>query len=385
MSMPNDANEESELVGEFSRMFRSVSMTGMQLSEMTQRSKQTRERSEQQVADARAKNEGQLTSAVSKQVYSKTFWESAGNRSIADTVSVAQELGKSGNAEANKAYMMAADTIRDRFGFNIETLQHADQSVHRQSLLNALDDHNAAGRQRDSLLDDEVQTRKAAELRAAAKAEAELAGVDPERYLGLLSTEQKEQLRSEIGVPDAPGRDARVASALESAAKLDRDTERATENKADDNLNGATETAKRETSEAVDSEASADAARVEREREEATNAQSQQAHASREEQRTDAVAEAGEAGVDRARSQREDAVSAAESAGLDAGHAESMNRHVNREVPMDEHAHEVRRISRETKPNNGKDYLDRSINAKTGPSKVKGQKQQAAPQRDLSR
>lgn len=153
----NMNEDESEVAEGFTRVLRTAMMGSMQVREGMERRKQQVEREAEKAAGERQAKERELfqrnekvAGAVQRDVQSPMFWNHADNKRVADLVTVSQELaGK--HPQADAAYMMASDVLRDKHGIKLETIMNGpgDGAERHDALLAALDHHNAAGRVRE--------------------------------------------------------------------------------------------------------------------------------------------------------------------------------------------------------------------------------------------
>lgn len=217
------AEEESESVSEIGRITRTLGTAAMQVRESLERQRYRREKAEH---DERM-DDSKTADTLHQDAYSSRFWQTTSNHHLASSVLDSQELGAKGHGSANSAYMAFADQIRDRYGLNIEAAQFQEgaREERMNKLLTALDDHNEAGRLRE-----ESQEQSAAaeqfregeqarsedyaahrpELREAALGEAEEAGLDTDEYLDRLTDDQRESLLNDP--ENAEARDDRLAA-----------------------------------------------------------------------------------------------------------------------------------------------------------------------------
>lgn len=235
----NMNEDESEVAEGFTRVLRTAMMGGMQVREGMERRKQQAEREAEKSAGERQAAERELfqrnekvAGAVQRDVQSPMFWNHADNKRIANVVSVSQELaGK--HPQADAAYMMAADVLRDKHGIKLEAIMNGagNGTERHDALLAALDDHNAAGRLREESEEADLAAAKSKQdventapaeeqkysdhLLSAGAAEAKDADLPVETYLDSLTDEQRETLSGEAdkGIEDSPERDERIEHA----------------------------------------------------------------------------------------------------------------------------------------------------------------------------
>lgn len=239
----NMNEDESEVAEGFTRVLRTAMMGSMQVREGMERRKQHQERQAEKTAGEQQtqarevfqRNE-KVASAVQRDVQSPMFWNHATNKRVADLVSVSQELaGK--HPQADAAYMMASDVLRDKHGINLEAIMNGsgNGTERHNALLAALDDHNAAGRLREEAEEADLAAAKSKQdvenstpaeeqkysdhLLTAAAGEAEAAKMPVETYLDSLTDEQRETLSGEAdrGIEDSPERDGRIEHATAQA------------------------------------------------------------------------------------------------------------------------------------------------------------------------
>lgn len=239
----NMNEDESEVAEGFSRVLRTVMMASMQVREARERKQQKAEREAEKATAEQKEAAKELTrvndkvaDSLQRQVQSPMFWNSADNKHLADTIAVAQELaGK--HPQADAAYMMAADVVRDKYNVNIDTFMKGpgDSAERHDALLAALDDHNAAGRLRDEAQEADLARDQSAQdvensvpvpgqkysdhLLEAAAGEAQEAELPVESYLDSLTDEQRETLSAEAdqGIEDSVDRDGRIDHVKEQA------------------------------------------------------------------------------------------------------------------------------------------------------------------------
>lgn len=235
----NMNEDESEVAEGFTRVLRTAMMGGMQVREGMERRKQQSEREAEKSAGERQAAERELfqrnekvAGAVQRDVQSPMFWNHADNKRVANVVSVSQELaGK--HPQADAAYMMAADVLRDKHGIKLEAIMNGvgNGTERHDALLAALDDHNAAGRLREESEEADLAAAKSKRdventapaeeqkysdhLLSAGAAEAKDADLPVETYLDSLTDEQRETLSGEAdkGIEDSPERDERIEHA----------------------------------------------------------------------------------------------------------------------------------------------------------------------------
>lgn len=239
----NMNEDESEVAEGFTRVLRTAMMGGMQVREAQERRKQQAEREAEKSAGERQAAERErfqrnekVAGAVQRDVQSPMFWNHADNKRVADLVSVSQELaGK--HPQADAAYMMAADVLRDKHGIKLDSIMNGagNGTERHDALLAALDDHNAAGRLREESEEADLAAAKSKQdventapaeeqkysdhLLTAATTEAKDAELPVETYLDALTDEHRETLSGEAdkGVEDSPERDERIEHAKAQA------------------------------------------------------------------------------------------------------------------------------------------------------------------------
>lgn len=239
----NMNEDESEVAEGFSRVLRTAMMASMQIREARERKQQKAEREAERAASeerAAAKDvahmNDKVATSVQRQVQSPMFWNHASNDQVAKVITVAQELAGN-HPQADAAYMMAADVIRDKYDVNIDTFTKGpgDPTQRYNALLAALDDHNAAGRLREEAEDaDRARERSEQDvdnsvpapeqkysdhLLEAAASEAQEADLPVESYLDSLTDEHRQTLSAEAdqGIEDSVDRDGRIDHAKEQA------------------------------------------------------------------------------------------------------------------------------------------------------------------------
>lgn len=238
--------EESEILQDFSRIVRSATMAGMQIRESRERQQQNKAQQSQAAERLSRERREQVSHTLHRDVHSEMFWQHAGNRRIADNLTVAQYLATEGDAKANSSYMLMADKIRDVYGLSVEAVGNdLDGQDRYDALLAALDDANAAGRQRDEAYRRDMsaaeernregaEREEAEELVEAARHESAEIDATPEEYLDALSPEQRESMLDDFrnDIDNSDLRQERLDSvalslAEKSEAEADSDNARA--------------------------------------------------------------------------------------------------------------------------------------------------------------
>lgn len=270
---------------------------------------------------------------VNQDAQSQAWMKQASNEDIADRLQVTQELAKRGYPQAETAYNLYTDHLRDLY--DVDAHQCIKDGGY-EALLDALHEANGAGRTEAEAQVHENAAEEAAEehtvaaeaqeekyseeLRQAATAEAEQADLPVETYLDSLDEAQHEAIMRDAaeGTEDSLDREDRIEHARETAGMTEVDT---------------TSSAEQDSHEL-------------------------QAETARDEASDHHVAESAKL----------------HEAAENLPHSDyqvDMDRHLKEVAQRDPQAAEARRVSVQNIPNEGKGYVGNSVQASSNPSKGK--------------